>query len=62
MALRAKNNLGFINGTLSKPLNFADELFEVWARCNDVVVSWIHNAISPNVRSSVAFMDDASEI
>ncbi|XP_022893723.1 uncharacterized protein LOC111408153 [Olea europaea var. sylvestris] len=47
-ALRAKNKLGFINGKISKPLNPTDDLFEAWA--------------SPELRSSVAFMDDASGI
>ncbi|XP_041009305.1 uncharacterized protein LOC121253345 [Juglans microcarpa x Juglans regia] len=57
-ALRAKNKLGFINGTISKPADFADPLFEAWERCNDLVVSWLQNSVSPFVQSSLALVDD----
>ena len=40
-ALRAKNKLAFVTGTLSKPTDISDPLFEVWERCNDLVVSWL---------------------
>ena len=35
MALHAKNKLGFVDGTLSKPKD--DENGFNWARCNDLV-------------------------
>ncbi|XP_008775157.2 uncharacterized protein LOC103695571 [Phoenix dactylifera] len=61
-ALRAKNKLGFINGAIPKPTNTEDLLFEAWERCNDMVVFWIQNSISSTLKSSVVFVDDASEI
>ncbi|XP_041011401.1 uncharacterized protein LOC121255189 [Juglans microcarpa x Juglans regia] len=61
-ALRAKNKIGFLNGTLSKPSNPADPLVDLWDRCNDMVVSWIQNSISLPLRSSLAFVDDAHDI
>ncbi|XP_031279176.1 uncharacterized protein LOC116137632 [Pistacia vera] len=61
-ALRAKNKLGFILGTLLKPTSPTDPLFDLWERCNDLIVSWIQNSISPSLKSSVAFVNDAKEL
>ncbi|KAF5462485.1 hypothetical protein F2P56_018489 [Juglans regia] len=58
-ALRAKNKLGFLNGTLTKPSDPHNPLFELWERCNDMVVSWLQNSISLPLRSFVPFVDDA---
>ncbi|KAF9687565.1 hypothetical protein SADUNF_Sadunf02G0106600 [Salix dunnii] len=38
-ALRAKNKLAFVNGTLPKPTDISDPFFEAWERCNDLVDS-----------------------
>ncbi|KAF5444667.1 hypothetical protein F2P56_033784 [Juglans regia] len=61
-ALRAKNKLGFISGSLSQPTDPNDPLLDLWNRCNDMVVSWLQNSICPSIRSSIAFVDDAREI
>ena len=61
-ALRAKNKIGFINGNLLQPTDSMDPLFDLWERCNDMVVSWIQNSVSPSIKSSVVFVDDAKEI
>ncbi|XP_040998911.1 uncharacterized protein LOC121244770 [Juglans microcarpa x Juglans regia] len=61
-ALRAKNKLGFISGNISKPTDEDDPLFDLWERCNDMVVSWIQNSISMDIRSSIAFVDDAQAV
>ncbi|KAF5445535.1 hypothetical protein F2P56_034581 [Juglans regia] len=61
-ALRAKNKLGFISGAIPQPIDPEDPLLELWERCNDMVVSWIQNSISPSIKSSVVFVDDAREI
>ncbi|XP_035544635.1 uncharacterized protein LOC118348018 [Juglans regia] len=57
-----QNKLGFINGTLSKPKKTSDPLHEAWERCNDLVVSWLHNSINPTLKSSIALVDDAKQI
>ncbi|XP_022876947.1 uncharacterized protein LOC111395178 [Olea europaea var. sylvestris] len=59
-ALRAKNNLGFISGAVTKPTSPDDPLFEAWERCNDLLTSWVQNSISPSIKSSIALMDDAA--
>ncbi|XP_040986212.1 uncharacterized protein LOC121234337 [Juglans microcarpa x Juglans regia] len=61
-ALRAKNKLGFISGNISKPTNEDDPLFDLWERCNDMVVSWIQNSLSMDIRSSIAFVDNAQAV
>ncbi|XP_031261576.1 uncharacterized protein LOC116119787 [Pistacia vera] len=61
-SLRAKNKLGFINGILSKPKHLDDPLLELWERCNDMVVSWLHNSISLSLQSSVLFVDNTQDI
>ncbi|XP_041004002.1 uncharacterized protein LOC121249356 [Juglans microcarpa x Juglans regia] len=61
-ALRTKNKISFLNGTLSQPSNPTEPLFDLWDRCNDIVVSWIQISISLPLHSSVAFVDNAHDI
>lgn len=59
-ALRAKNK--FVNRSLIRPTEPDDPLLNIWDRCNDMVVSWLQNSISPSVKLSIALVDSASEI
>ncbi|KAL9366575.1 hypothetical protein Peur_037774 [Populus x canadensis] len=43
-ALRANNKLGFVDGSITKPTDPNDPLLDAWERCNDMIVSWIHNS------------------
>ncbi|XP_020967516.1 uncharacterized protein LOC110266826 [Arachis ipaensis] len=52
LALKSKNKLAFIDGTLPKP-PVDDPLFEAWDRCNTFVVSWIHLSLSSDIAQSV---------
>ncbi|XP_019190729.1 PREDICTED: uncharacterized protein LOC109185203 [Ipomoea nil] len=49
MALSCKNKLKFVNGAITKPSR-DDQKFDVWERCNDIVVSWIVRSLSPTIR------------
>ncbi|KAF5477550.1 hypothetical protein F2P56_004177 [Juglans regia] len=60
--LRAKNKLGFINGTLQKPKKTTDPLYDAWEQCNDLVVSWLHISLNHSLKSSVALVDNAAQI
>ncbi|XP_041995877.1 uncharacterized protein LOC121746002 [Salvia splendens] len=60
-ALVAKNKISFINGTLRRPHD-DDLLSHAWLRCNSMVVSWLRNSISPQICSSIMYLDDAHEI
>ena len=55
MALQAKNKLGFVDGTLIKPSIEKD--VSNWARCNDLVSSWILNSVSLNIRNSILYAE-----
>ncbi|XP_042008801.1 uncharacterized protein LOC121757319 [Salvia splendens] len=59
--LLAKNKLLFVNGVLLKPTD-DDLLYSAWIRCNSMVVSWIRNSLSPQICSSIMYLEDAKEI
>jgi hypothetical protein len=48
MALRAKNKLGFVNGSLTTPKKKED--ISTWQLCNDLVTSWILHSVSTEIR------------
>ena len=60
IALSVKNKLGFINGTISRPVDA--NLLEPWVRNNNIVISWILNSVSKEISASVLFTDSACEI
>ena len=65
MALRAKNKLGFIDGTMVKPdgtdgKNLAE--INTWEMVNSMIQSWIMNVIDPKLHKSVAYVDSAHKL
>ncbi|XP_013589183.1 PREDICTED: uncharacterized protein LOC106297500 [Brassica oleracea var. oleracea] len=60
-ALQAKRKVGFINGSLKKPLA-DDPDHDNWIAVNSMIIGWIRAAIEPNVKSSVTFVSDASQL
>ncbi|KAH0722775.1 hypothetical protein KY290_005427 [Solanum tuberosum] len=61
IALSAKNKLGLIDGSLAEPLP-SDPTHKLWARCNDMVISWILNSLSKDIAKSVLNSRTAKEI
>ncbi|XP_074352187.1 uncharacterized protein LOC141691361 [Apium graveolens] len=61
IALSAKLKLGFIDGSVSKPTDNNTQI-AMWNRCNDMVVSWLLNSISTEIRNSVAYLSTAQQI
>lgn len=59
--LSAKRKLGFVDGSVTRSVTDATEATQ-WDTCNNMVISWIHNNISDNIKSSVLFISTASEI
>ncbi|XP_010555466.1 PREDICTED: uncharacterized protein LOC104824964 [Tarenaya hassleriana] len=57
-ALTAKNKLGFIHGTISKPDDDHRD-YGAWLRCNALICSWLLNAVSSDIASQVVCLDDA---
>ena len=60
MALRAKNKLGFVDGSFPIPKEKDD--IPHWERCNDLVGSWILNSVSPEIRPSILYAETAAQI
>ena len=61
IALTAKNKLGFVNGSCKKPESNPTSL-QNWERCNNMVISWILNALSKEISESVVYATTVSEI
>ncbi|KAJ3690345.1 hypothetical protein LUZ61_019509 [Rhynchospora tenuis] len=60
-ALRAKNKLGFVDGSVTKPKDTAAEA-AVWGSCNSMLVSWLFNCIDPTLQPSVAYFETVKEL
>ncbi|XP_070025910.1 uncharacterized protein [Nicotiana sylvestris] len=61
LSLSAKKKLGFINGACKAPdLNFTD--YVQWSCVNDMVTSWILNALSKDIVDSVIYSKPAKEL
>ncbi|XP_033508087.1 uncharacterized protein [Nicotiana tomentosiformis] len=61
IGLSCKNKLGIINGTIPKP-RANSVLFELWARCNDMVTVWISNSLDTKIRESVMYTESAQKL
>jgi len=61
ISLKAKNKLGFIDGTLKKPEigegNFTE--YHSWDMVNSMICSWLLNVIDRKLHPSVAFAETA---
>ncbi|GAU51620.1 hypothetical protein TSUD_132330 [Trifolium subterraneum] len=56
MALKSKNKLRFVNGSLPRP-DDEDHDSLAWDRCNTMIMSWISNAVDADISQSVLWMD-----
>ncbi|KAH0680168.1 hypothetical protein KY285_021196 [Solanum tuberosum] len=59
--LSVKSKTCFNNGKLVKP-NPDDASFQQWERCDDMVTSWILNSLSPDLRDSLQYVNNAHEL
>ncbi|XP_019265999.1 PREDICTED: uncharacterized protein LOC109243507 [Nicotiana attenuata] len=60
-ALSVKNKVGFINGKCKKP-KIDEVTYDQWARCDDMVTSWILNSLSEDLADSLQYVNDAKEL
>nr|KYP43747.1 hypothetical protein KK1_034783 [Cajanus cajan] len=60
-ALSAKNKFEFIDSSIQRLVS-TDSQYTVWKRCNNMVVSWLVHSVSPLIRQSILWMDNAQEI
>ena len=50
----AKNKLGFVIGSYSKPDSDSD-LLPLWERCNSMVISWILDSVNDGIGVSIPY-------
>ncbi|XP_075491094.1 uncharacterized protein LOC142529437 [Primulina tabacum] len=62
IALSVKNKLGFIDGSISKPLDSEVNLLIAWVRNNNIVISWLLNSVSKDISASILFANSAEDI
>ncbi|XP_062076581.1 uncharacterized protein LOC133781553 [Humulus lupulus] len=53
---KSSNKTAFLNGSLPQPCP-SDSHFNAWLRCNQMVMSWIIHFVSPEIKSSIMFLD-----
>lgn len=57
-ALKAKDKMGFVDGTLQMPAQ-SHEDFRAWDKCNNLVASWIYYSLDKSLQAGMAFVDNA---
>ncbi|XP_075521576.1 uncharacterized protein LOC142554787 [Primulina tabacum] len=61
IALSAKNKIGIINGTIKAP-EAEDDKFPAFEHCNHMVLSWILNAVHPDIAESIIYAESALDV
>ena len=61
VALRAKNKLGFVDGSMQEP-SYTDVSHDKWMRSDDMIPSWIINYVSKEIASSVIYGNNSREV
>jgi len=64
-ALKAKNKLGFIDGTLERPRAEDDKEFSechAWDIANSMLCFWLLNVINPKLKMTIAYCDTAKSM
>uniref|UniRef100_A0A7C8Z3N9 Retrotransposon Copia-like N-terminal domain-containing protein n=1 Tax=Opuntia streptacantha TaxID=393608 RepID=A0A7C8Z3N9_OPUST len=61
IALIAKNKLGFVLGTCTKP-EATSPLLSQWDRCDKMVISWLLHAVEKKIADSILFSSSSRQI
>ncbi|GAV66534.1 UBN2_3 domain-containing protein [Cephalotus follicularis] len=61
IALRAKNNIGFIDGYCKKP-TVGSPFLDQWERCNAIMLSRIMNIVSKELFSGIVYATNAQHV
>ena len=63
ISLNAKSKLGFVDGTITvPPAKTKPDDHASWQRCNDMILSWILNSLTPDLVDSVIYSTTAQEV
>ncbi|KAL2939348.1 Retrovirus-related Pol polyprotein from transposon TNT 1-94 [Bienertia sinuspersici] len=60
IALAAKRKLGFVNGLVKRDKD-DDNKADQWDTCNNMVISWIHNNVSDQIKKAILYVNTAKE-
>ncbi|CAH9079515.1 unnamed protein product [Cuscuta epithymum] len=60
-AFRAKRKMGFLDGTIERPVTIPKDL-EDWLTVNSMAVGWIMTSVDPLLRSNLAYMESAHDL
>ncbi|KAJ1377854.1 Retrotransposon gag domain, partial [Sesbania bispinosa] len=61
-ALKAKNKLGFINGSVKKPDDAESDESFAWEVCNSMINGLIHNTIDPKLQPFIQYFETGKEL
>ncbi|XP_057976036.1 uncharacterized protein LOC131163461 [Malania oleifera] len=61
-ALRIKNKLGFIDGSIREPIDPDSSLMDHCLRCNDIVITWLQNSMSVDIKCSTLYAETAHQL
>ncbi|XP_074352826.1 uncharacterized protein LOC141691977 [Apium graveolens] len=61
ISLAAKNKIGFVDGTVTKP-NSTDPNYRAWDRCNNMLISWILGVLDQDISRSDLYFNIARDI
>jgi len=59
IALSAKNKFEFVDNSISQN-NSDPERLKAWIRNNNIIISWILNAVSKEISASIIYLETAS--
>ncbi|XP_075665239.1 uncharacterized protein LOC142634877 [Castanea sativa] len=61
LALSSTNKFGFVNVSITEP-DPNSPLFNSWSRCNTIVLSWLTNSLSLELKVSVMYINNAKDL
>ncbi|XP_009614136.1 uncharacterized protein [Nicotiana tomentosiformis] len=61
VSLSARNKLAFVDGSCPKHVEDSPQL-QQWNMCNNMVISWLTNSLSPDIAESVQYSEIAESI
>ena len=56
-ALHIKKKLGFIDDSICEPTDLNSSLMDHWLRCNDIVITWLQNTLSVDIKCSTLYAE-----
>ena len=61
LALSSRNKFGFVNGSIPQ-LDPSFPLYNSWSRCNTIVLSWLTNSLSMDLKATVMYINTTRDL